>query len=140
MRNPQQAARAARVEVICAVIENLTQVGRDHSLDQGRVVVCSTSDAYGDQTGSVDEDSPPPRHRFTPQARLQRQAALQGYVREHKLDAVALRLSWIYGPGRRTPTLLEDMIRAAMSGRDISVDAAPDVSPTPYTSRMRWMG
>lgn len=62
-----------------------------------------------------------------------------GYVNQHSLDAVALRLSWIYRPGRRTPTTLEDILRAGLTGRAIGVDAAPD-DITHYLSRMRWMG
>lgn len=49
-----------------------------------------------------------------------------GYVNQHSLDAVALRLSWIYRPGRRTLTTLEDILRAGLTGRAIGVDAAPD--------------
>ena len=92
----------------------------------GRVVVCSTCDVYGDQTGEMDESTLPRPTSVYGASKVAAEAAMLGYVREHRLDAVALRLSWIYGPGRRTPTTLENMIRAAISGQDISVDAAPD--------------
>src|SRR5262249_18150547 len=47
---------------------------------------------------------------------------MTGYIREHGLDAVALRFSWIYGPGRRTPTTLERLIRAGLAGEAVSLD------------------
>lgn len=91
----------------------------------GRVVVCSTADVYGDLTGVVDERTLPRPVTVYGASKLAAEAAMLGYVRQHHLDAVALRLSWIYGPGRRTSTMLETILRAAIAGHGISVDAAP---------------
>ncbi len=103
---------------------HVTEAARRHGV--ARVVVCSTCDVYGDQTGTVDESTLPRPVSVYGASKVAAEAAMQGYVREHHLDAVALRLSWLYGPGRQTPTTLEAMIRAGMSGADVSVDAGPD--------------
>jgi nucleoside-diphosphate-sugar epimerase len=47
---------------------------------------------------------------------------MTGYIREHGVDAFAVRFSWIYGPGRRTPTTLERLIRAGLAGEQVSLD------------------
>jgi len=55
------------------------------------------------------------------------EAAMTGYAREHGIDAVALRFAWIYGPGRRTPTTLERLIRAGLAGDPVALgDSASD--------------
>ena len=91
-----------------------------------RVVVCSTCDVYGDLTGVVDETTLPHPVTVYGASKVAAEAAMLGYVKEHGLDAVALRLAWIYGPGRQTPTSLEAMIRGGLSGTAVTVDAGPD--------------
>jgi len=49
----------------------------------------------------------------------------------HGVDALALRLSWIYGPGRRTPTTLETLILNSLRGRTTVIDGRPS-DPTHY--------
>jgi nucleoside-diphosphate-sugar epimerase len=97
----------------------------------GRVVVCSTSEVYGDCTCRVDETTLPRPTTIYGASKLAAEQALSGYVKEHGLDAVALRLSWIYGPGRTTPTTLEKAIRAGAAGQNATMDAGPE-SPTHY--------
>jgi len=48
------------------------------------------------------------------------------YRREHKLDVIALRLSWTYGRGRRTPTMLGAILEAALAGAEARFAAHPD--------------
>ena len=103
---------------------HVLEAARRHGV--ARVVICSTCDVYGDLTGVVDETTLPHPVTVYGASKVAAEAVLLGYVREHNLDAVALRLAWIYGPGRQTPTSLEAMIRGGMSGTAISVDAAPD--------------
>jgi len=95
-----------------------------------RVIVCSTTEVYGDWSGDVDEDTPSRPTSVYGASKLAAEAAVLGYLREG-VDAVALRLSWIYGPGRRTPTMLESALRALAAGRDMAIGAHPD-DPTHY--------
>lgn len=103
---------------------HVLEAARRHAV--ARVVVCSTCDVYGDLTGAVDETTLPHPVTVYGASKVAAEAAMLGFVREHGLDAVALRLAWIYGPGRQTPTLLAAMIRAAALGEALSVDAGPD--------------
>jgi len=108
---------------------NVLEAARRH--DGGRVVVCSTCEVYGDNTGPVDEGTPTRPTGVYAASKLAAEAAMLGYINEHRLDAAALRLAWIYGPGRRTATTLEVMLRAADFGKPTSIDAHPD-DPTHY--------
>ena len=101
---------------------HVLEAARRHEV--GRVVVCPTCDVHGEQTGVPGESTLPRPASVCGASKVAAEAAMLGYVREHQLDAVALRLSWIYGPGRHTTTMLENLIRASMTGRAISIDAA----------------
>ena len=103
---------------------HVLEAARRHAAE--RVVVCSTSEVYGPRTGQVDESSLPDPQSVYAGSKLAAEAATFGYVREHGLDAVALRLSWIYGPGRLTATTLETVLRAVIAGQDAVFDARPD--------------
>ena len=103
---------------------HVLEAARLHAAE--RVVVCSTSEVYGPRTRRVDELSLPDPHSVYAASKLAAEAATLGYVHQHGLDAVALRLSWIYGAGRRTPTTLETVVRAVIAGQDAVFDARPD--------------
>lgn len=92
----------------------------------GRVVVCSTVDVYGEATGGVADEAMPPRPDtvYGASKAAAEQAAL-AYHREHGLDTVALRLSWIYGPGRKTPTMLATLLRDALRGGTTHISGRP---------------
>jgi nucleoside-diphosphate-sugar epimerase len=113
-------------------IWQINALGTAHVLEAARlhkvarVVVCSTCDVYGDLPGDVDETTLPRPVSVYGASKVAAEAAMQAYIREHGLDAVALRLGWIYGPGRQTPTTLEDMIRASLAGRPLTVAASPE--------------
>lgn len=92
----------------------------------GRVVVCSSVEIYGTRRdGILGEDAPPDPPGVYGASKLAAEAAVLGYANGLGLDAVALRLGWIYGPGRRTPTTLETLMRAARDGRPFAVPAHP---------------
>lgn len=103
---------------------NVLEAARRYSA--GRVIVCSTTNVYGDLTGQVDEQTLPMPTSVYAASKLAAENAVLGYVREHGLDTIALRLSWIYGPGRRTPTELEEVLIASLKGRTATFSAAPD--------------
>jgi nucleoside-diphosphate-sugar epimerase len=87
-----------------------------------RFILCSSVDVYGPSSpGVISEET-----RFAPEtvygaSKVAAEAAMTGYAREHGLDAVALRFAWIYGPGRRTPTTLERLIRAGLAGEAVTL-------------------
>ena len=99
----------------------LLEAARRNRVD--RFVLCSSVDVYGPSSpGMISEET-----RFAPEtvygaSKVAAEAAMTGYAGEHGLDAVALRFSWIYGPGRRTPTTLERLIRAGMAGEAVTLD------------------
>jgi nucleoside-diphosphate-sugar epimerase len=82
-----------------------------------RVVVCSTVEVYGEATaGTANENArPQPDNVYGASKAAAEQAAL-AYHREHGLDTVALRFSWIYGPGRKTPTTLAALLTDSLHG------------------------
>ncbi|MEX6505103.1 NAD-dependent epimerase/dehydratase family protein [Jiella sp. M17.18] len=83
-----------------------------------RPVLCSAIDVYGSRHGGVaDETMAPDPDTVYAASKVAAEEAVLGYRREHGLDAIALRLAWIYGPGRRTPTELETLLRNAIAGR-----------------------
>jgi UDP-glucose 4-epimerase len=85
----------------------------------GRIVLLSSMSVYGDG-GSLR-----PR---TPFAATKAFGDLLGqvYAGCYGLDVVSLRLSEVYGPGRRLPRLLEDIIDAASAGQALRVDPGAD--------------
>lgn len=108
---------------------NVLEAARRHRV--GRVVVCSTTEVYGDRTGRVDETTAPRPGSVYAASKLAAEQASLAWGRQHGVDALALRLSWIYGPGRRTPTALETILRNAIRGRTTVVDGHP-ADPTHY--------
>ena len=89
----------------------------------GRFVLCSSIDVYGaSPDGIVNEDTPYAPDTVYGASKVAAEAALTGYVREHGIDGIAVRFSWIYGPGRQTPTTLERLIRAGLAGQAVALD------------------
>lgn len=97
-----------------------------------RFVLCSSVDVYGpDPIGLIDEDT-----AFAPQSvygasKVAAEAALAGHACQYGIDGVAVRLAWIYGPGRRTPTTLERLIRAGLADEAVALDQHA-AEPTHY--------
>jgi nucleoside-diphosphate-sugar epimerase len=92
----------------------------------GRVVVCSTVEIYGEAiTGIADETTRPQPDTVYGASKLAAEHAAQTYHREHGLDTVALRFSWIYGPGRKTPTTLADLLANSLTGAPTRVEGDP---------------
>jgi nucleoside-diphosphate-sugar epimerase len=92
----------------------------------GRFLLCSSSSVYGAMRGAtIDEDTPPAPDSVYGASKVAAEQALIGYAREHGVDGVALRLAWVYGPGRRTPTTLEQLLRAALLDREFRIEEPP---------------
>lgn len=103
---------------------NLLEAARRHGC--ARFVLCSTCEVYGEADGVAGETNLPSPANVYAASKVAAEQAMLGYVHGHGLDAAALRLGWIYGPGRQTPTALEAMLRAAVSGTPETIDADPD--------------
>ena len=89
----------------------------------GRLVHCSPIDVYGPQAeGIVDEAARLDPETIYGASKAAAEQSLLGYCREHGLEAVALRLSWIYGPGRQTPTTLTRLVESGFADAPISID------------------
>lgn len=95
----------------------------------GRFVLCSSVDVYGaGAAGVAGEDAALAPDSVYGASKAAAEAALAGYAREHGIDGLALRFSWIYGPGRRTPTTLERLIRAGLAGETVTLDNAGETT------------
>ena len=88
-----------------------------------RLVFCSSTSAYGptdepvDGSSGVTEDAPLRPSSVYGATKVAGEQLLAGYRQQHGLDAVAIRLSWVYGPGRTTDCLIRTMIEDAQAGR-----------------------
>jgi nucleoside-diphosphate-sugar epimerase len=93
----------------------------------GRVVVCSSVEIYGTRRrGILHENAPPDPPGIYGASKLAAEAAVLGYYNGQGLDVLALRLGWIYGPGRKTPTTLDQMLRAVHQGFTFELQGHPD--------------
>lgn len=90
----------------------------------GRVVVCSSTEVYGATPGRVDETTPANPASVYAASKLAAEQATFAWTRQHGLDALALRLAWIYGPGRTTETQLETLLVNARDGRETRIEGA----------------
>lgn len=92
----------------------------------GRVLLCSSVDVYGSRNpGMLDEATPPAPDTVYGASKVAAEQALIGYSGQYELDAVALRFAWIYGPGRRTPSMIPRLLEDGLAGRESVLDAAP---------------
>ncbi len=85
-----------------------------------RVVFLSSVSAYGNTPEGVDpvpEDVVLSPTSVYGASMVAGEALVAGYQRQHGLDAVSLRPSWVYGPGRTTACAIREMIEDAQAGR-----------------------
>lgn len=104
---------------------NVVEVARTHRVR--RFVNCSSVSVYGPTSaGPVTEDTALHPSTVYGATKLAAEHLVTAYVREHGLDAVSLRLSWVYGPNRTTSCLLRRMIADALGDRPTRVDWGAD--------------
>jgi nucleoside-diphosphate-sugar epimerase len=90
-----------------------------------RVVGLSSIGVYGDQPGRapVREDA----HRLATDvyscSKIAMESVFLGYREKFGLPTVLLRMSSIFGPGRRTPCFIRALLEAADEGRSVTVSA-----------------
>lgn len=88
-----------------------------------RFVFCSSTSAYGptpepdDASRGLPEETPLRPSSVYGATKVAAEQLLAGYRLQHRLDAVAIRLSWVYGPGRTTDCVIRVMIEDAQAGR-----------------------
>ncbi|MGG5823086.1 NAD-dependent epimerase/dehydratase family protein [Falsiroseomonas sp. HW251] len=88
-----------------------------------RFVFCSSAQAYGD-TGPapVGEDSPFNATDMYGASKAACDLVMRAYRVQHGLSALALRISYAYGPGRRTACAVRTMLADALAGRPTRLD------------------
>lgn len=92
----------------------------------GRVVVCSTVEVYGEAVrGIATETTRPQPDTVYGASKLAAEHAALTYHCEHGLDTITPRFSWIYGPGRKTPTTLATLLADSLSGATTRVEGHP---------------
>ncbi|MDQ1195058.1 NAD(P)-dependent oxidoreductase [Agrobacterium sp. SORGH_AS 787] len=88
-----------------------------------RFVFCSSTSAYGPTAEEdIGEQGIPEDVCLRPSSvyastKVACEQLLAGYRQQHALDAVAVRLCWVYGPGRTTDCVIRTMIEDAYAGR-----------------------
>ena len=88
-----------------------------------RFVFCSSVHAYGDTPAGMDpvtEDAPLAAREVYGASKVAAEAALRAYAMEHGMQACALRLGWVYGPRRTTPSLTARMVRDAARDQTVT--------------------
>jgi nucleoside-diphosphate-sugar epimerase len=110
-----EPARIAAVNIGGTV--NLLEAARIHRVR--RFVYCSSIAAYGATPAGmslVGESAPLAAIDIYGASKVAADLMVRAYAGEHGVDAVALRIGWVYGPRRRTPSLTQRMIADAVKG------------------------
>ncbi|PZQ46188.1 MAG: NAD-dependent dehydratase [Rhodovulum sulfidophilum] len=99
---------------------NVLELARQRSAR--RFVFCSSTSAFGpthEPSGAagVPEDVAPRPSSVYGATKVMGEQMLAGYRAQHGVDGVAVRLSWVYGPGRTTDCVIRGMIEDARAGR-----------------------
>lgn len=102
---------------------NLLEAARMHGV--ARFVYCSSQSAYGEALGpTVSEDAPFRPTTVYGATKAACDALVRAYRTQHGVDAVALRIGRVYGPGRRTESVILTMLEAALAGRRLVLPAS----------------
>lgn len=106
---------------ICAInidgLVDLLEAARIHGLR--RVVWFSSVNAYGprDSLDPVAEETPLRPNTVYGATKAAGEALIEAYRAEHGVDAVALRVTSCYGPGRTTSCLIRTLVEDGLAGR-----------------------
>ncbi|MBP2551426.1 nucleoside-diphosphate-sugar epimerase [Neorhizobium galegae] len=89
-----------------------------------RFVSLSSVSAYGDtpEFELVDENVRLSASTFYGTSKAASDLVLQSFVRERGLSAIALRIGWVYGPGRVTDAIIQPLVRSA-KGEPLQLEA-----------------
>lgn len=92
-----------------------------------RLVLCSTIMVYGpapDPAVELDESAYPVPISVYGASKLAAEGLMHAFVRQYGVDAVALRFSHVYGPGRTTECFVRTMLSALAQGRPVRIPQA----------------
>lgn len=90
-----------------------------------RFVFCSSIVAYGETPAGqepVDEGAPLTSLDVYGASKAAADLLVRAYARQHGLDARVGRIGWVYGPRRRTPSVVGRMLRSALDGVAVTLD------------------
>ncbi len=107
----------AVIETNVAGTANLLEIARQRGV---RLVFCSSTSAYGDTATGLDpvpEDAPLAANDIYGATKASGDILTRAYAAQTGLDGIVLRFSWVYGPRRRTPCVVREMIKDAQAGR-----------------------
>ena len=107
----------AVIETNVAGTANLLEIARQRGV---RLVFCSSTSAYGDTAAGLDlvpEDAPLAANDIYGATKASGDILTRAYAAQTGLDGIVLRFSWVYGPRRRTPCVVREMIKDAQAGR-----------------------
>jgi nucleoside-diphosphate-sugar epimerase len=107
---------AVVVDVNVRGTAELLEVARQRSIR--RFVYASTATVYGRTDGMqpLDESTPVRPVGIYGTSKAAAELVVSSYRADYGLDAVSLRLCWIYGPFRTTDCVIRDMILSAQAG------------------------
>ncbi len=106
---------------VCAInldgLVGLLEAARRHRLD--RIVWFSSINAYGDRPdlSPVEESTTLLPDTVYGATKAAGEALILAYASEHGVDAVALRVTSCYGPGRTTSCLIRTLVADGLAGR-----------------------
>jgi nucleoside-diphosphate-sugar epimerase len=113
------------VQVNIVGTANMLELARVHKMR--RMVFCSSTSAYGNTPeGPVPEDVPLYPTTVYGASKAASEQLVWTYFRQFGVDAVALRLSWVYGPGRTTDCMIRTLIEDALARRPTRVPFGAD--------------
>jgi UDP-glucuronate 4-epimerase len=100
---------------------NILEACRIHGVK--RVVYTSSTTAYGNTPPApVTEEYALLPNDVYGATKAAGEALVRSYVRQHGLEGVSLRISWVYGPRRVTDCLIRTLIQDALSNRPTYID------------------
>lgn len=88
-----------------------------------RFIFASSASVYGPTPPDLQVGEERTLHPSTPYAasKIAGEALLEAYCRQYGMSGASLRIAAVYGPGRRTPCFIRDMIVAGLENRPLSL-------------------
>lgn len=104
---------------------NLLEAARIHEVQ--RFIYCSSIAAYGPTSeGPITEDYPLFPTSVYGGSKAAGEHLLAGYRYQHGLEGLALRIGWVYGPGRRTECMIRESLKSGLRGEQIVIPGPPN--------------